>query len=841
MNFRQEIGNPKKRIAQKPATRLFTGNNNVMPAQINPDNSWVEDAEFDATPSALQTETAIKAEPSSNIKITEPDTLGNFLLSETPDNRKTRTEMMFKFKYFFITFIDHFLFFMLLGPFIYFLGCCGNMNRLRNQGFVGFNKIFVIQTLIWLFVISSSLIFFLAKPSQNITPIELLMTYFSILIRCIFIAVKYAYCSEDYLRAFMKRRLTEDEIKSELMSTTWRRQTDSVVEKELQSIILREDIDCSLFFFNFIGCNDKELTKRLLKSSGVSQRRVYSLVPAYNFDKKLRNMLGLSLPVKERRRRGTRVSKSCRKSSENLSTLKRENVGVNLVGRCSSLIPKSSAENELEKRDSFISDNLNLNKQQSEKVTPEKSMGVSCKRIDLEAQNSPNDQIVLKIKESMNQVKEDSRQNSMNEDLRNNMKVGSINDIGKTSFCSNPDKKELVTQEPILTTENLDHVNQFGTLSPRQSIDIRRLKDDEKLRYQTHELVTLEFQRILSRSVKFETKKLFGYSLALDLLHHARKERFLKDGWCAFAVAIIRALLPTFYRLYENKDDGVIGKTWSDHYIVFSLMIASCYFFWGNFFVVLQAVSDYRVKRFLMLQLGNLIAAREVGGCYEKRLYPTLNFFDPITVKMWVSLRKILWQYGSKYQIRQDLDITIFTVFYLILTIVLILQWLEWLKVDLSTMAVLLISAECLIGAILFGYMLVLAALINDTFNFHMNLLKKIKVICGDMLHLDFIYFGKRNFEAHSYVYRAGVQMLIRELGGDKIGDDPKNVQIYLQKLETRLSKLITMLGEEIEDLGFELINNPYKILGFTIDWKLISTLALGVGSIIFGVVKEQF
>lgn len=693
------------------------------------------------------------------------------------------TETIFKFKPFIIALFEHLLFFNVLGPFIYFYGCFANMNRLTNQSFVfGSDRIrmFLEQTLIWICVVSSTVLFFFVPRQTRTDEAELIMLYLAILVRSLFIAVKYAYCSDDFLRAFNMRILTRQEMQSEIMVTAWRPQTDDIIEKDLLATMVSEEVDNNLFYFNFIGYISREKERKLIDGPDQCDELArWRQVPADRFGRRLRTVLGL--PPRKRKFYCGELKLFRRRNSKKLR--RRHTFPVYERRRTRSISRQTSLEEHSQPKT-----NVTNVYSTTELATGEAEPKITGSDFHL------------------------------------------LCGIGG-STANTQENRESNTEEP--------------TLRDPKTVGFNKLTVEEKLKYYTDEIVAVTVRRhFRKRTLVLEKTKMSGYRLAVDLIKHSRKKRYYKEMWVALVIAIIKSLLPTLYRIFKKytKDPtlDILGDGPLGIYLLFTLIIANCYFFWTNLFVVFQAISQYRAKLFLLLHLGNLISPRNLLGYKIERLYPTFDIFDPVSIKTWTNLRKILWNYGAKYQLRQDLNITFYALIYLIIMALVVTHWLGWLRVDFSNSEVILFSYESLVVVVVFVYVLVLAASINDTFHLYMNLLKKIKMIAGDMFQLDYAYFGEDAIEADNLIYRSGIMMLKKELGGENIGADKKKFEEFKTRLSDRLSKLLTMISEEIEDLGFEYVNNPYKIIGFSISWRFLSTLVLAFASFTFAVIKRQ-
>jgi len=55
----------------------------------------------------------------------------------------------------------------------------------------------------------------------------------------------------------------------------------------------------------------------------------------------------------------------------------------------------------------------------------------------------------------------------------------------------------------------------------------------------------------------------------------------------------------------------------------------------------------------------------------ERKIYPTLNIFDPVTFKTWSNVRRVVVEYGRKYALRCNFNATITMIFYLFILAIL--------------------------------------------------------------------------------------------------------------------------------------------------------------------------
>jgi len=91
-----------------------------------------------------------------------------------------------------------------------------------------------------------------------------------------------------------------------------------------------------------------------------------------------------------------------------------------------------------------------------------------------------------------------------------------------------------------------------------------------------------------------------------------RKSRFLNskhDCLIAITVAVCRALLPSFYRVFQGIP--MLGVSSAETGLIVTLFIINSLFFWMNTMIFLAAVYDIRKLRFYARECGAICVVRE--------------------------------------------------------------------------------------------------------------------------------------------------------------------------------------------------------------------------------------
>jgi len=373
-----------------------------------------------------------------------------------------------------------------------------------------------------------------------------------------------------------------------------------------------------------------------------------------------------------------------------------------------------------------------------------------------------------------------------------------------------------------------------GTLlSERKETSVKEKQEKLKKEKKKKEKVSKSAQEIFKSfshflgTKKLERSHLYGYNLAFDLLKYVRGLRYKYLGTTLVLISLVRASIPTLYRLFWAKTLKLPIPIFTDRpFIMAILFLLNLLFFWFNIFILSIPILDSYSKTQCFKQIGYLISPRKITEFKDKKLYPTINIFDPVTLKTWSNFRKLMNSYGRKYTLRSSFNVTMIMTLYIMVFLTLILQTTGLLNYVIDPLLWVVLVYETIVFFVIFIVIMIRGAFINDQYRVHKNLLKKNKTIISDFHQLSHLYIGKEGIEPDNYIYKEGLRLLRAELGDD---DD------FQEKLVDRAEKLVTMIENIIEELEAEEENEPFTVLGIAITNGMLKTLGIGVGSLIFG------
>lgn len=439
------------------------------------------------------------------------------------------------------------------------------------------------------------------------------------------------------------------------------------------------------------------------------------------------------------------------------------------------------------------------------------------------------------------------------------------NDVSEAIFVGNEKSKELVEPRPSIMTPEMSFDNHRTNVNTPENSVRRRMGKGEGIEEETgfassqRGMLTIlykdKFDKAQARIVqqqqkksesnttspasgkiqqsfshflekkKFENSHLFGYNLAINMMKEARNVRYQHLGKSLVIISLIRAFIPTFYRLYlvyyKNEDIPV----WTDKpYLIGLIIPINALFFFINSFILAVAVLDLNSRTFCLKQIGYLVSPKKLSHFKDRKLYPTVNIFDPITLKTWSNLRRLIVEYGRKYICRNNFNVTVTMIIYLFVLTILIVQVLGIVKTYDNPLLLIVLTYESAVFFAIFISIMVGAAFINAQFGCDKNLLKKNKMIVSDFYRLSKVYVGKNAIEPENYVYKEGLKILKKELGATN----------FEEKLVDRAEKLTAIIDDIIEELEFEEQNEPYTVLGIPVNYGLLKTAVFGLVSVLF-------
>ena len=380
-----------------------------------------------------------------------------------------------------------------------------------------------------------------------------------------------------------------------------------------------------------------------------------------------------------------------------------------------------------------------------------------------------------------------------------------------------------------LSTKKLKQSNGY------QGIDL----DDEPLEVGENVFLQTLIKDIWSKNSSFVS----GISVAWDLVLTAKKYAIPRIIPIALLIGFIRSIIPLTYRAIVYGQP--FGDSSAQTYVTVMSIILNTYFWGANLSFVIVGLSDMRKKSFLIQQLTTLLSNsnqsdEDVDVQKAKKTLPMLNIYDPFSLKSWTITRKLFMDFGRKFYLRINWNISGFLIYYLLLGLILGLQYFG-VQISSKLNNVSLIAAflfEIVIMGVLLLYVIVVGASINQKFREHKTILQSYRSIISDMIEFDEVYFPQIQSvgKPQSAVYKRGVEEM-RSLA-KKAGINPKSVKgnaavkVYFRHLRS-------ILEDGVRNLEIDETTLPIAFLGIELSYGLVSQMLVGLGSVGFAILQK--
>jgi len=342
--------------------------------------------------------------------------------------------------------------------------------------------------------------------------------------------------------------------------------------------------------------------------------------------------------------------------------------------------------------------------------------------------------------------------------------------------------------------------------------------------------------KYFTESNKYDDKKAFGYSLALDLLLNKKHKKSAATImiWVVLGTLFIFQYLKDIFNLFtkpELQDWSLKERIFA---LIFTIPIAK-YFSWipytNMLFIISQGIEIMTAKYLHMEELKELMSTKkERLDNKEEKSYPTLNILDFKSLESWMRLRKIFMHlYDEKFQ-----GIILAVSLSLIVQLVgAISSMFMKLALEGSPTSAQLIQYGLHIALylsifLIFAYY---AARVNAQFRVHKDIIRANKKIVESLFKYYSDFIGENASKPGSYIENEGVKFLKKQYGD--------NISPEIEKeMKKENKKILATYDSILEELELEECENPIKILGLPITKTVVKSFGTLLASILLTVMK---
>ena len=338
-------------------------------------------------------------------------------------------------------------------------------------------------------------------------------------------------------------------------------------------------------------------------------------------------------------------------------------------------------------------------------------------------------------------------------------------------------------------------------------------------------------KRYLVKTTRFDDKYFYGYNLAFEMINRAKAKKVNDFDIGLFIISVIQGLIPSVYRVWFGMK-FLTSRPW----LSMPLISLNILFFYFNLRITVKIIEDLSRRIFLMKEMAALInPMKRPYSAGSEEPYSNFNVFDIMTLKTWASLRLIFMHYGDRFIHRNNMNITMITLFYVSILAVILLQGLGITKIFESIEDYTEYVAILGFGSVLFfGIFLSImyyGAFLNDQYRIHKDLLRKNRTVVKDLKRFSNFMEGENPIEPKTFLYKEGLRTLREELGEED----------FARKLEEKTEKLAQVFDDIIEELNFEELNNCFKLFGIPISYTLLQSVLVGLASVGAALLKKIF
>jgi len=339
------------------------------------------------------------------------------------------------------------------------------------------------------------------------------------------------------------------------------------------------------------------------------------------------------------------------------------------------------------------------------------------------------------------------------------------------------------------------------------------------------------------RDINPSENVVYGLSIIYNLIKRYNEEHkysTLRRLVICFAVAIVLNLSPLVIR-YSSDNQIQFGLYLGDCLEAVSVNVAlalSCsYFAIANLAFFSITITDIRRQVFLMKQLSYMICPQRENEYDEKRIYPTLNLFDVISLRTWSGLRRLSIDYGIHFTRRLQVGVSVQLLFYITLGVILTLRQLFNIATSGVIQSQVIVVGQIILFIILMFMMFRSGAYINDVFRIEKSYLKQIRSVLVDVNNLKDLYFEK-GMNSKNYLYQ-----IVRERVKETLSEY-QGREFYI-KVDQYLKELIDVTKELQAEVAFDAENNPYKVLGITASFTTFQRILIAIGSLVLTLIRK--
>lgn len=328
-------------------------------------------------------------------------------------------------------------------------------------------------------------------------------------------------------------------------------------------------------------------------------------------------------------------------------------------------------------------------------------------------------------------------------------------------------------------------------------------------------------------------KRYFAGALIFEMVYESMTQistNLKKQFKFIFLAGFISSLVP--FMSLQNEDDPTefgfhitLPTTWMSIIQAVFFGLSNSLLFSFNVLLFFSMSMCSTLKFEMMSQLSDMVSLRKKNRDETLRRYPTINLFDKVSLKTWSKLRRMVMDFGKKYQLRGESGLTFQLGFYITWFVFLTFKHFTGNSQALYSGATLQLLFQ------FFGIMSITVrlsmntALTNQLSSVMKGHVQEFRNILADIIRFKADYIIKRE-DPKNVIYRVIKKKLQEEfqhLSGKE----------YEEATTGYLQGLIECLDDTIDEITFDEKYNPARVMNIPITISLFKRICLAL----FGVV----
>lgn len=367
-------------------------------------------------------------------------------------------------------------------------------------------------------------------------------------------------------------------------------------------------------------------------------------------------------------------------------------------------------------------------------------------------------------------------------------------------------------------------------LSEQVKEKIYAYADSEELGYSCH----LSERKA---TMELSNNRYFGGALFYDMIATSRttaRESIVHCFKLLLVLSIFGSIMQSLMGVKNSAGSVSVFVGWNFPTDQYNWVLVSVYWIintntaFYNMLSFSYGIVASKIRCNMMRQLNYMITPRKKVYNEGIQKYPTINLFDPISLKTWCCLKRIVIEYGKKYQKRTENGVSFQLLFYFLYMLVLIYQLFVTQEDFYDYRALVIVWYQLGLVIWLTGYLMTIVAQTNEIYQVMKGHAKEIRDILSDFIHVKIDYLQKDKMP-RNLLYQLFYKKLRSEFGH-------QDKSAFVQASTKYLKNLTACFDDILLVIAHDQRNYPARALEVPFTSSLLKRVTIGILSLSFSV-----